>query len=247
MKIVGCTRVKNGGRWMREHLESVLAVCDEVVVLDNHSTDDTVNICMDFAQVSVVVNPSVLLNEAGDKNYLVQEVKRLCSPDWILFLDADEVLLDPGGLLTNINSGRASAYQVHIWSCWNDPTQVRVDGIYGRCWRASCFKVAASNCKWVERSTQGPNLHCNNIPQDLNGFDRRCEPEVRVRHYGYMLKEDRIRKYHWYIDIDPHGLYLKGEDYYRHSVQGDMPEFPADAKYMHGGPLSIVPFPEVHF
>ena len=242
--ILSITRVFNGARWIAEHLSSVLSICDHALVLDNHSTDDTVDICNATPHVTVLSNSSTILNEAGDKNQLVAEAKRRFNPDWIVFLDADEILIDYDALLSAIQSGKAPAYMLHIWSCWNSPSQVRVDGIYGRCWRSSCFDLRQTDGRWVERSPNGPNLHCNNIPADLQGRAQRAvSPEVRVRHYGYMLKEDRLRKYRWYHDIDPQGLYLAGEDSYRHSIQGDVPEFPAEARYMHGGPLSIAPFP----
>ena len=244
LKIAGITRVKNGGRWIEEWAAAMLHVCDQVLVLDNRSTDDTVEILESFApRVQVMFNPSRALNEAGDKNVLVAALRERMNPDWCVFLDADEILLDGEALLKNIHSASAPAYSVHIWSCWNDPEHVRQDGIYGRCWRASCFNMRETNGRWEERSPDGPNLHCNNIPGDLQSHVQRCNPEVRIKHYGYMLREDRIRKYHWYINIDPMGLYLAGEDYYRHSVQGDLPEFPAQARYMHGGPLNIIPFP----
>jgi hypothetical protein len=63
---------------------------------------------------------------------------------------------------------------------------------------------------------------------------------VALLHYGYLHKEDRIQKYRWLISIDPHN---EGEDFYQHCVQGDLPEFPADATYKHGGPLRLQRLP----
>jgi len=63
---------------------------------------------------------------------------------------------------------------------------------------------------------------------------------VALFHYGYLHKEDRIAKYNWILSIDPHN---EGEDFYRHCVQGDLPEFPADAVFRHGGPLRLQKLP----
>jgi hypothetical protein len=243
--IAAITRVKNGARWMEEHISSILKVCEQELVLDNHSTDETVEICHQFApRVTVITNPHSDLNEARDKTYLALEARRLLTPSWCLFLDADEILLDHQTLLDNIYSQCAPAYQLRIWSCWDSPEQVRVDGIYGKCFRSSVFQLIATHGKWNQHSPSGPNFHCGSIPPDLHGRSKRCYPEVRVKHYGYMLREDRIRKYNWYRASDTQRIYLNAEDGYRHSVQGDLPEFPADAKYRHGGPLTLIPFPD---
>jgi hypothetical protein len=58
--------------------------------------------------------------------------------------------------------------------------------------------------------------------------------DAPILHYGYMHREDRVRKYVWYNKQDPGN---KVEDCYRHMVVGDI--FPADAHFMHGGPLKL--------
>lgn len=64
-----------------------LTWCDEIVVVDSHSTDKTVEICESF-------NAKVYLKEFNgygqQKRYLVSQ----CTHDWVLSLDADEVLSD---------------------------------------------------------------------------------------------------------------------------------------------------------
>jgi hypothetical protein len=57
---------------------------------------------------------------------------------------------------------------------------------------------------------------------------------VRLLHYGYLHKEDRVRKFHWYNKIDPNNAF---EDQYRHMVIGDV--FPADSSFKWAGPLEL--------
>jgi hypothetical protein len=87
------------------------------------------------------------------------------------------------------------------------------------------------------------NFHCSSIPQEL--LYKSVGTDVRLLHYGYMDKADRIRKWHWYNSIDPVNV---GEGFdrrrpdrgsYPHIVQGDIPEVPASASLMHAGPLEL--------
>lgn len=62
-----------------------LTWCDEIVVVDSNSTDRTVEICKSFG---VKVFTKEFNGYGEQKRYLVEK----CSFDWILSVDADEVL-----------------------------------------------------------------------------------------------------------------------------------------------------------
>jgi len=241
MRITGVIRAKNAAKWIAVSIRSMLVICESVHILDDHSTDNTVMVARvtdpDIWLPRVHVYPSLesTLNEARDKTFITDIVSR--NSDWILMLDADEVLLDPFHLQANLLSVRAPAYAVQILTLWDRPDQIRVDGIYADLWRPSVFRVDATNGIWTEQIPGGSNLHCGSVPTDLASKAVRCDPLVRVKHYGSMDREERIRKYHWYLTNDNSNL--ENEDHYHHSVQGDLPEFPADAVYRHGGPLKL--------
>ena len=124
---------------------------------------------------------------------------------------------------------------------WDGIDTGRFDGMYGKLLRQSLFR-ADSSFRFRSYYTEegGKNhvgLHTSNAP----GLGGRVRPlNVFLLHYGYMHKEDRIRKYRWILSIDPHNEY---EDFYRHCVQGDIPEVPADAKLKHAGPLELRKLP----
>ena len=88
-------------------------------------------------------------------------------------------------------------------------------------------------------NTNHVGLHTSNAP-GLGGM-RVQALNVFLLHYGYLHREDRVRKYRWILSIDPNN---EAEDYYRHSVQGDIPEVPADLKLKHAGPLNLTRIPE---
>ncbi len=85
--------VKNEEARLAESLEKVIGLADEIVVVDSGSTDKTVDIAESFGA-------KVIFNEwkgfAAQKAYAAS----LCRHDWVLDLDADEILSDE--LITNI-------------------------------------------------------------------------------------------------------------------------------------------------
>src|SRR4051812_33672858 len=83
LEFVAMLRIKNEGRWIREVIESILPLCDHVFVMDDHSTDDTVEICESFPEVTVFKSPFVGINEARDKNWLYDRITAECEAKWI--------------------------------------------------------------------------------------------------------------------------------------------------------------------
>jgi len=77
--------VKNGGSTLTQSLES-LHDFEDVVIFDNGSTDDTVTIASSYTNVNLVQGE--FTGFGPTKNKAAAYAKH----DWILFLDADEVL-----------------------------------------------------------------------------------------------------------------------------------------------------------
>jgi hypothetical protein len=216
IRFVGALRVKNEARHIFEVLTSILPLCECVFVFDDHSTDETGAICRSFGgRVTVFASPFVGLDEARDKNYLLQKIIEV-NPEWVLWVDGDEVLerSGPDALLQAADLGQGVAsYSVRIAYLWDHPQQVRVDGLFGRFARPSFFRVQGQT---VERlrflaTGAGANFHCGNVPSGLVGETRASH--VRLKHYGYMLAEERVAKYEWYNKHDPGNTV---EDNYRH-------------------------------
>jgi len=248
VKVACMMRVKNEARWIKHTIDSVRELCGDLIfVMEDGSTDDTRAIC---EAAGVVVLPSPFegqgLDEARDKNWLLQEVISRCHPDWIVMPDGDEEL-EAGGcakirraLETN---PPCDCFALRFLYFWDSIDQVRIDGVYGKMARQSLFR-ADSNFKfksyYSEGQTKNQNhvgLHTSNAP-GLGG--KVMSLNVALLHYGYLHREDRIAKYRWITSIDPHN---EGEGFYQHCVQGDLPEFPASAKLMHAGPLVLQKLP----
>ncbi|MCE3037643.1 glycosyltransferase family 2 protein [Helicobacter sp. faydin-H20] len=82
-----CIIAKNAQKTLKECLE-VLKEFDEVILLDNESTDDTIKIAKDFSNVKIFSSPFIGFGPL--KNLAISKAKN----NWILSLDSDEVLED---------------------------------------------------------------------------------------------------------------------------------------------------------
>ena len=61
-----------------------LAWCDEILVVDSHSTDETLAVARRFDRVKILQRP--YYGAASQKNWAIDR----CRHDWVLILDADE-------------------------------------------------------------------------------------------------------------------------------------------------------------
>lgn len=84
-KISGLVITYNEAKHIRACLESLWQVCDEVIVIDSLSTDDTVTIA---TELGATVYSQAFLGYGPQKNYGVER----CQHTWVLSLDADERL-----------------------------------------------------------------------------------------------------------------------------------------------------------
>ncbi len=88
-KLVVMLRVKDGIFFVHEWLENVGKLVDEIVVVDNGSTDGTFEVLKAHPKVADIVQTEGF-NEGRDKN-LVYAMARKRNPDWCLWIDVDEV------------------------------------------------------------------------------------------------------------------------------------------------------------
>ena len=233
VNVAGIMRVKNESRWIKRSIESIAPLCNAgILVLDDHSTDDTPDVAR-ASGAKVWASTFEGLDEVRDKNFLMASA-HLYAADWVIMIDGDEAM-EPGKVdylratmqraIESGNTVRALAFSVLY--LWDSEDQIRVDGVYRSMSRVSAFRPGKERFE----ATGGANFHCGNCPQAIT---QRARAGVSLLHFGYMHRADRIRKYEWYREQDPGN---KMEDEYRHIVVGDV--FPADSQFRHGGPLEL--------
>src|SRR3989344_191381 len=105
---------KNEEKNIERCIES-LSFCDEIVVVDDQSVDNTVKIAK---KLNVKILNNKLVDYASQRNWAIDQVKS----SWILFVDADEVVSKELGvsIREKVKINYASGYLVHrVDHIWN--------------------------------------------------------------------------------------------------------------------------------
>lgn len=260
---IGFTRIKNESRWIERVITAQLPFVDHLIILDDHSTDNTRDIVRSMGpKVELHESPFQGLDERRDKQWLMdrayehipadEHAKYTCgnpdSPYWAVCFDGDEELIPSDIPLIREATQRPGVHAISlkILYLWDSPEQVRVDRVYRDFRRPSLFRLMNPLFQYQStpfgRMIDGvqANFHCSSIPQELlhNAQQPGSRCEARLLHWGYIDRDLRMRKHAWYSFIDPNN---SAEDCYRHCIQGDVPEIPADMVLLHAGPMQFAP------
>ena len=99
MKISGCTFVRNGfllGYPVKESLQSLLSICDEVVIAVGNSEDDTLKYVQSLNDPKIKIIETIWDDSMREGGRILAQQTNIaleqCSGDWIIYLQADEVL-----------------------------------------------------------------------------------------------------------------------------------------------------------
>jgi glycosyltransferase involved in cell wall biosynthesis len=233
--IIGCLRIKNESRWLSRVLRSIQPLCDRILVFDDHSTDDSREIAASEG-AEVIRSPFTGLDEARDKGHMLENYLIPANPDVVIAIDGDEVLTQESIPIIREVAARPNVARCsfRILYLWDREDQIRTDGVYRDFRRSSMFRVRGQRGLSFASTSHGGNFHCKSVPQGLRGVALPIEAELL--HFGYLHREDRIRKFEWYRANDANST---AEDGYRHIVQGDVPDVPASARLKHAGPLTL--------
>lgn len=181
--------VKNGAGTLQKSLESLLGF-DDVVVYDNGSTDETQNIAKTFANVRLIEGTfdgfgTTKNRAAGFSKY-----------DWILSLDADEVLNDK--ILQEIESlmfDNSTVYSLlrknfykttEIRHCWGADEIVR---IYNR-------KMTRYSDKQVHEHILTDGLRIEKVTNSFSHFPYQSISEfiLKANRYSTLFATDNVGK-----------------------------------------------------
>ena len=222
-KIVGVYKVKNESRFIEQSLKSVIDICSDIVVLDNNSSDDTVEICSGFDKVDIIEEKRDLpYDEVREKNIILEKARKL-DPDFILAVDGDEIFMPHASEilfeeLSTIHPD-SDVLEFQFLTLWDDVNTIRTDGIFGYYWQKRLLRMKNQpySLLFVENDNPG-NIHCGSIPPSSVGFDNQAKSSVKIFHLASLDDEVRQRKYGFYTKTDPDNV-LTGA--YKHMISGE--------------------------
>lgn len=173
---------KNSSRYLNEVLES-LTCFDEVLIYDNGSKDNTLEIASRFPNVVIQTGPFLGFGETHNL------VSSMAKNDWILSLDSDEVLTE--GLLREIKNLKLERGTVYAIPRHNE---------YQKRWVKGCGWHPDSpkriyNRKDTQFSTS--KVHESIISKNMKVI----ELKSYFRHYSYDSINEFIQKMQHYSDL----------------------------------------------
>jgi glycosyltransferase involved in cell wall biosynthesis len=217
-KIVAMYRIKNEERWIEKSLEAASEICQQIVVLDDGSTDDTLKICKSFSSVVDIYEQNNLpFDDTRDKNTLLKMGLK-CKPDFMMTLDGDEIIMpNMKDILKEdltILHPHANVFQIQFLDMREKPNQIRInDPTYQRFFKVLYkLKNQPNNLHFKEMSFPG-NAHSPSIPQNVIGQKSPVTSRLKVLHYGTYDEELRLKKYEDYNKLDPNNVDFFGYEH----------------------------------
>lgn len=187
----------------RGHLVRCLENCrqwaDDIVIYDDASTDDSVEVAGRYTTHILRGEVNSISNELAHKQLLLDYAITL-QPDWIMWVDADEILDRAGtrgGLrqLCERAAPTTQAFSFHQLNLWRSETYARRDTLFDKGWFVRLWRVLPG----IRFDVQ-VGVHLRLYPVTI---DRVEQCAIRVIHYGfadYAKTLVKIGADHWTRD-----------------------------------------------
>ena len=210
-KFVVMLRVKDGLQFVHEWLDCFEKLADEIVVLDNGSTDGTYEILKAHTKVVDIIQTEGY-NEGRDKNLLYARV-RLRKPDWCLWVDVDEIF-EPG--LTRAHFDKLMNNKFVNKYCFRRFHFIDREHFAGSWFRLN-YSAGHDRMMWREHASgyfQNLVIDSPNV-KGIKGLQQNTN--YRLKHLGYISKDLVDKKANIYRAIIPEKenilqeMYMRGE------------------------------------
>lgn len=194
-------------RYLEQVLHSVYDYIDHAIIIDDASTDNSVDICKSILKEKLILienNNSMFSNETTLRQ--LQWKKTIeTQPDWILFLDADEIFEDRAKVVIPqlIHDRDVDAYLFRLYDFWCEDAY-REDTLWHahHIFRPFMIRYQPYYTYTFTETAQ----HCGRMPNNVLALPHTTS-DLRIKHYGWATASDRLEKYNRYMSLDPQGLY----------------------------------------
>lgn len=200
--------VRNGETELPRWLASVADYADDVIALDDGSTDGTRRILENNALVSTVLENRVRSSYVGwddrENRQRLVDAATARGARWALFLDADERLHQQDGcalrtfLQTEAHTG--FAYGFEVFRMVDDEHHYDPRGMW-------VFRLF--HCDDAEEPMPPNRLHFVPVPAGIERA-RWLQTSLRIQHFGSLTESRRRDRFEKYALADPHDEYRQG-------------------------------------
>jgi predicted O-methyltransferase YrrM/glycosyltransferase involved in cell wall biosynthesis len=185
---------------LERFVKYVKPLVDALVVYDDGSTDGSYEYLLSQTPYVIQGVKNDFANEISHKQILLQEALKL-SPDFILWLDADEVLSANAAdqlqsLCAACIENQIDGVVFHEINLWRSHTWRRLDSLYDVGWFVRLWRVTPD----IHYEETGPGLHQRPYPATIQRLH--WSQDIQVLHYGFSSEQ---RLAHKYLVYQAHG------------------------------------------
>lgn len=182
---------------LERFVKYVKPLVDALVVYDDGSTDGSYEFLLRHTPYVIRGSKNDFVHERVHRQLLLTEALKL-SPDFILWLDADEVLTANAAqklqdLCAYCVEHQVDALKFHELNIWRSQTWRRLDSLFDVGWFTRLWRVTPG---MTYDNADRPGLHQSQIPSTIRVIEQ--THEVKVLHYGFSSEKNLAYKYFIY-------------------------------------------------
>ncbi|KKK70883.1 hypothetical protein LCGC14_2919510 [marine sediment metagenome] len=197
---------------MRENASNKL---NELIIMDDGSTDDTVGICERLPYVSEVVRGRENEQDMDgcgfwgrDETNLRSRLWRVSTEHagadgWIYIFDADHLLtgITPDDFRTLCRADHVNAWAFRLLDCWEARDRHRVDGFWQAWLHPRTWLLRGSPEHDFQPVWETRGIHAGHIPANYPLRTGIAPGFAAIQHLGYVSAIDRAEKAQKYLDL----------------------------------------------
>jgi len=212
MRLAAMLRIKDQILTIDECMSKLSEIADEIIVVDNGSTDGTLQAYGKYPKIVKVLRTEGF-DEGRDKVMILEEAKK-SNPDWMLWIDADEIFENhfTRAVAEKYMRSRHDRIVFRMCNFWLSRERCRYDSEY------YLYTLHPQRSMWRNM----PSAYFRNIKihnGDIMGIPGKPYISLyRLKHYGYADRKKVEEKLALYSRVDP-----KGSRDYSGTISPDLP------------------------
>ena len=207
--IVGTLVYNEEHKFLKQYLDNISKIADNLIIIDDGSTDNSLSICKQYTNNILQTNHLFQTNESQLRQLLWNCCVEKCKEDdFILIQDCDELYTNSSLqrfrlVMEAANKIQADGIGFYLYDMWNE-NQYREESPY---WTASqhlwirCVRYKKNYTYYWNAN----KLHCGSLP--INAYYCAIPSRLQIKHMAYSTLELRQKKVEFYNNLDPQGQY----------------------------------------
>ena len=206
MKLISAVLARNeADRYLARVLDRLLQFSDHILLLDDHSADQTIEVAQSYGCLVQSRNGSGPMwgQERAARAELWAWASQVAEDGWVLICDADQILY--GDIRPLMESWICNAWAFPLYDCWDQEQQYRADGYWqgyqlARPWFFCPSRVPDGYVPVWDRE----GLHTGHCPSNFPLACGSAPADIYWQHLGWLTLSDRNEKYQRYMAHQQH-------------------------------------------